>query len=112
MPAMDGMDCIRTFRAWEKLHRPSSCRRQFVVGMSAHASEPDVQTALRLGMDTYRDKPLTFATIKALTEQIALGISQPPFDITGDDSVDAEDRRFWVKNVMNTWFGEEPCVST
>ena len=65
MPHMDGLDCIREFRKWEKIHRPDS--RQFIVGMSAHASGKDVETALSLGMDDYRHKPVTLDCIKALS---------------------------------------------
>lgn len=69
MPCMDGMDCIRTYRAWEKVHRPKGFR-QYVVGISAHASSEDVARARQMGMDAYRDKPLKFAELKELTQRL------------------------------------------
>ena len=64
MPVMDGMDCIREYRAWERKHRPDS--HQYIVGMSAHASEKDVEAAFRLGMNVYKSKPIKIDDLKEL----------------------------------------------
>ena len=64
MPVMDGLDCIREYRRWESKHRPGY--RQYIVGMSAHASANDVERGLSLGMSAYRPKPVTLPILKDL----------------------------------------------
>lgn len=67
---MDGMDCIRQLRDWEKEHRPEF--RQFVVGISAHAAENDTQKGILAGMDDFVAKPVTMDVL----EELELGISK------------------------------------
>jgi CheY-like chemotaxis protein len=64
MPVMDGLDCIQQYRQWEALNRPYF--RQYIVGISAHASEKDVEQGLKVGMNEYRSKPVTYNELKAL----------------------------------------------
>ena len=64
MPVMDGLDCVREYRRWEVIHRPHF--RQFIVGMSAHATGRDVEQSLNLGMNDYRPKPLTLDVLQSL----------------------------------------------
>jgi CheY-like chemotaxis protein/signal transduction histidine kinase len=66
MPVMDGMECVRQYRQFEVAHRPWF--DQFVVGMSAHAGEEDVERALKAGMNDYRSKPVTTQVVKEIME--------------------------------------------
>ena len=58
MPVMDGLDCVQQYRDWEKENRPFF--RQYIIGMSAHASDKDVERGIAAGMDSYKPKPLTY----------------------------------------------------
>jgi CheY-like chemotaxis protein len=66
MPVMDGLDCVREYRLWESKHRPNF--RQYIVGMSAHASTNDMDRGLSIGMDDYRSKPVNFDDLKCLKQ--------------------------------------------
>lgn len=62
MPVMDGLDCVQQFREWERNNIPSF--RQYIIGISAHASRNDYEKGLKIGMDDFKPKPVT---IKYLT---------------------------------------------
>jgi CheY-like chemotaxis protein len=64
MPVMDGMDCVQQYRRWEALSRPDF--RQYIVGISAHASEKDTEQGLKIGMDEFRSKPVSFKDLADL----------------------------------------------
>lgn len=64
MPVMDGLDCIRQYREWEKINRPFL--HQYIIGMSAHASVKDVERGIDAGMDAYKPKPLTYKGLKEI----------------------------------------------
>lgn len=64
MPVMDGMDCVQQYRQWEAINRPHF--RQYIVGISAHASEKDMEQGLRIGMDKFRFKPVSFKDLTDL----------------------------------------------
>ena len=71
---MDGLDTIRRLREWEAEHRPSL--RQYVVGISAHASGNDADMGMKCGMDGFKSKPLILEDLRAIAqceEVIALG---------------------------------------
>lgn len=65
MPIMDGLDCVQQYRDWEKYHRPWI--RQRIVGISAHATGGDIERGMKVGMDDYKNKPVT---VKVLSELI------------------------------------------
>jgi CheY-like chemotaxis protein len=67
MPVMDGLDCVREYRDWEQKHRPHY--RQYIVGMSAHASSQDIDRCLSLGMDDYRSKPVNLRALECLKQK-------------------------------------------
>ena len=72
MPVMDGLDCVQQYRNWEKVHRPWFSQR--IIGISAHASDSDVEKGLNVGMDLFYPKPVTLkhlAEIQSLAEQVA-----------------------------------------
>ena len=93
MPVMDGLDCVREYRRWEKKHRPGF--HQVIVGMSAHASGKDVDRGLSLGMDAYRSKPVSLEHLKQLHQRAHL------LAISGTvDRIDTE-----VHNEINTLDG-------
>jgi CheY-like chemotaxis protein len=64
MPVMDGLDCVKQFRDWEAIHRPWI--RQYIVGISAHASAKDLEKGLAAGMDDFKAKPVTLKMLKEL----------------------------------------------
>lgn len=64
MPVMDGLDCVQQYRSWEKSHRPWF--HQYIIGISAHATERDSERGIECGMDTFLPKPVTLNTIKQL----------------------------------------------
>jgi len=66
MPIMDGLDCMQQYRDWEKYHRPWMTQR--IVGISAHATQEDVEKGLKIGMDDFRPKPITFKVLSDLIE--------------------------------------------
>jgi CheY-like chemotaxis protein len=66
MPIMDGLDCMQQYREWEKYHRPWISQR--MIGISAHASQEDIEKGLKIGMDDYRPKPITFKVLSDLIE--------------------------------------------
>ena len=66
MPIMDGLDCMQQYRDWEKYHRP--WMKQRLVGISAHATQEDVEKGLKIGMDDYRAKPITFKVLSGIIE--------------------------------------------
>jgi len=66
MPIMDGLDCIQQFRQWESANRHHI--RQYIVGISAHASDKDIEAGLKVGMDEFRSKPVSFADLTELKD--------------------------------------------
>jgi CheY-like chemotaxis protein len=61
---MDGLDCVQQYRDWEKYHRPWISQR--IVGISAHATAADIEKGLKVGMDDYKNKPVTFKVLSEL----------------------------------------------
>jgi CheY-like chemotaxis protein len=70
MPVMDGMDCVKQYRAWEEQHRPWF--RQYILGFSAHASPLDSQKGIEAGMDHFQPKPVSRDTLKEILETSAV----------------------------------------
>ena len=66
MPVMDGLDCMKQYRAWESKERPSL--RQYIVGMSAHVSAEASNQGLEAGMDDFRPKPISIQTLEEILE--------------------------------------------
>ena len=66
MPVMDGMDCVKQYRGWEKTNRPGFS--QYILGVSAHASRLDSQKGLEAGMDRFQPKPLSRDTLKEIMD--------------------------------------------
>mmetsp|Transcript_1322 Transcript_1322/g.2729 ORF Transcript_1322/g.2729 Transcript_1322/m.2729 type:complete len:845 (+) Transcript_1322:18-2552(+) len=66
MPIMDGLDCMQQYREWERYHRPWMMQR--MIGISAHATQEDVEKGLKIGMDDYRAKPITAKVLSDLIE--------------------------------------------
>jgi len=64
MPIMDGLDCVKQYRQWETKNR--SDLRQYIVGISAHASPVDAERGLSVGMNKYIPKPVPLATLRML----------------------------------------------
>jgi CheY-like chemotaxis protein len=66
MPVMDGLDCIQQYRQFEVASRPWF--DQFIIGMSAHANEKDVEKGMKVGMNDFKQKPVTLSTLKEIME--------------------------------------------
>mmetsp|Transcript_3155 Transcript_3155/g.7199 ORF Transcript_3155/g.7199 Transcript_3155/m.7199 type:complete len:889 (-) Transcript_3155:1880-4546(-) len=66
MPIMDGLDCVKQYRDWESYHRPWFSQR--IVGISAHASDADIDKGLKVGMNDYKPKPVTFKVLSELAK--------------------------------------------
>ena len=78
MPVMDGLDCVQQYREWEKAHRPWF--RQYIIGISAHASEKDVEKGLQLGMDDFKPKPVTYKQLSDLQKSKELKVVSDRLD--------------------------------
>ena len=70
MPVMDGLDCVQQYREWEVTNRQTV--RQYIIGISAHASRKDIERGLKLGMDDFKPKPIVLKTLKGLHESLNL----------------------------------------
>jgi CheY-like chemotaxis protein len=66
MPVMDGLDCIQQYRSWEKIHRPWC--HQFIISISAHATEQVSLRGIEYGMDSFLLKPATLDVVKKLVK--------------------------------------------
>lgn len=58
MPVMDGLDCVQQYRQWEAVNRPFFT--QYIVGISAHASDKDIDQGFKVGLNEFRSKPVTY----------------------------------------------------
>jgi len=109
MPVMDGLDCMQQYREWEKMHRPWISQR--LIGISAHASQEDVERGLKLGMDDYRAKPITAKVLSNLLEsdkQVEMSRHldeiekrEAVFKGTGDGSNGKESKKRKRKHAIN-----------
>jgi CheY-like chemotaxis protein len=66
MPVMDGLDCVKQYRAWEKTRRPSF--HQVIIGISAHANVNDQGQGNAAGMDLFLAKPVTISMLRELVD--------------------------------------------
>ncbi|KAL3920555.1 MAG: hypothetical protein SGILL_003202, partial [Bacillariaceae sp.] len=66
MPVMDGTDCVQQYRQFEVASRPWF--DQYIVGMSAHANEGDVERGLKVGMNDYCEKPVTLKHLEEIIQ--------------------------------------------
>lgn len=66
MPNLDGFDCVQQYRNWETENR--RWFRNRIIGISAHASENDVNRGMQAGMDGFQEKPITIEYIKKIHE--------------------------------------------
>ncbi|CAB9510319.1 Histidine kinase [Seminavis robusta] len=72
MPNLGGIECVQQYRQWEAQQQPGRRPKQYIVGMSAHASPSDIAQGLKVGMNEYRPKPLTIPRLTELMESPAL----------------------------------------
>lgn len=66
MPVMDGMDCVKQYRDWEKEHRIGF--HQYIVGISAHATSNDGDQGIKAGMDLFKQKPISVRLLMEFQE--------------------------------------------
>jgi len=68
MPVMDGFECVRRFREWEKESQQRSTR-QFICAVTANVSERDRESALATGlMDAFVAKPAKIPELIAIVK--------------------------------------------
>ena len=74
MPNLGGIHCVQQYRRWEVQQAPTTCTesslrpKQYIVGMSAHASPGDIAQGIKVGMNEYQPKPLTIKKLGELLE--------------------------------------------
>jgi len=81
MPVMDGLDCVQQYREWEKVHRPFF--KQYIIGISAHAGNTDVEKGKEVGMDDFKPKPVTFKQLVELSKSETLASYSVELDYFG-----------------------------
>jgi CheY-like chemotaxis protein len=69
MPVMDGFDCVKQYREWEKVHRPTG--KQLIIGISAHANNDVAKQGLLAGMDNFLPKPISIKTLTDISDSDA-----------------------------------------
>ena len=93
MPNMGGIDCVKEYRRWETQQAPSTEKslrpKQYIVGMSAHASPGDIAQGVKVGMNEYQPKPLTIKKLGELLESSPVRATRMQLDVweKGDQSV-------------------------
>eukprot|EP00638_Chattonella_subsalsa_P007802 CAMPEP_0117749838 /NCGR_PEP_ID=MMETSP0947-20121206/9972_1 /TAXON_ID=44440 /ORGANISM="Chattonella subsalsa, Strain CCMP2191" /LENGTH=672 /DNA_ID=CAMNT_0005567813 /DNA_START=38 /DNA_END=2056 /DNA_ORIENTATION=- len=67
MPVMDGRECIRQFREWEKqeMEADRRVRKQRIIMFSANAGAPDIEKAMQAGADAFVAKPVSIDELVA-----------------------------------------------
>jgi CheY-like chemotaxis protein len=66
MPVMDGFDCVKQYRDWERKNR--NWFHQLIVGISAHANEQVAAQGIEAGMDDFKPKPISIKYLKELEQ--------------------------------------------
>jgi CheY-like chemotaxis protein len=89
MPVMDGSDCIQQYRQFEVASRPWF--DQYIVGMSAHASEGDVERGLKVGMNDYCEKPVTMKHLEEILQGQEYNYVTTRLDSIAADIRDSDD---------------------
>jgi len=69
MPGMDGLEATRRIREWETKVGES----YYIVALTAHANQTDVQDCLAAGMDRYMSKPINMKDMKNLLAELKEG---------------------------------------
>lgn len=81
MPVMDGFDCVKQYRSWERNNR--SWFRQLIIGISAHANEQVAQQGKNAGMDEFKPKPITIKCLMDIQSSEALSSLSKKLDELG-----------------------------
>jgi len=75
MPVMDGLDATRKIREWEEQRTDAP---YYIVAMTAHASQADVDECLNAGMNRYASKPLNLNVMRDLMSEFLTWRSANP----------------------------------
>mmetsp|Transcript_12594 Transcript_12594/g.16540 ORF Transcript_12594/g.16540 Transcript_12594/m.16540 type:complete len:1344 (-) Transcript_12594:168-4199(-) len=72
MPVMDGLECIRRFREWEKTQLITSLRgcRQPIIMLSANAHQSHREEAVNTGADRFVAKPVKMQELLTIINQV------------------------------------------
>lgn len=103
MPLMDGYDCVRTYRQWEKVHRPGF--RQFILGISAHTNDNDSKKGIQLGMDAFQAKPISIEQVKKHVSVAQLKYEKNPHVPESSILLSKLDQ-----GLADSGFGEKDCL--
>lgn len=91
MPVMDGLDCVQQYRQWEAVNRPYFT--QYIVGISAHASDKDVDQGFKVGMNEFRSKPVTYNELTDLKNGKEFNRIRAELDKLGQEIQDLKRRK-------------------
>ena len=81
MPRMDGIECVRRLRQWEKSRgEKGGRRRQLTVALSANSEVEDRAACLEAGMDDFLAKPVTAVELEEMLVRHLFSTS-PPVDV-------------------------------
>jgi len=90
MPVMDGLDCVKQYREWERKNR--SWFKLYIIGISAHATSDDAKQGLRVGMNQFFSKPITLKSLKDLSSSKAIINATSILDKKYEETLDAHYR--------------------
>jgi CheY-like chemotaxis protein len=90
MPVMDGMDCVKQYRDWEKEHRPWFS--SWIVGISAHANVNDKGQGITAGMNEFRPKPVSIKDLEGIQSSEPVVERSRQLDML-EASISGRDRR-------------------
>jgi DNA-binding response OmpR family regulator len=108
MPVMDGLDCVKQYREWERANRPRF--RQHIVGISAHASGNDQFVGLKLGLDDFKAKPVAIKTLKELSESKAVSLISQRLDSLALAHALGDTDKTSISSQPSSSIGSEPPV--
>jgi len=67
MPIMNGLECVKLYREWEKSARQT---QSIIIGISANAEKEDIEFGNDLGMNYFYQKPISFQTLKDFVDNV------------------------------------------
>lgn len=64
MPIMNGLEALQMFREWQNTHTKPNSKLPVFIGISANASDPDIERGKSLGMQYFVQKPITLKNLQ------------------------------------------------
>jgi signal transduction histidine kinase/CheY-like chemotaxis protein len=75
MPEMDGLECVRRLREWEKLIGGARPQSQYICALSANTSAADVAKAMAAGMNDFFPKPVKMGQLLTFLKDKFMSLS-------------------------------------